>query len=194
MLLGPFHKDKIEAGVDEAGRGPLAGGVWAAAVIFAPDYENAEINDSKKLSERTRERLRTVIERDAVAWAIGICSVEEVDRLNILQASIEAMHRAIAKLRVKPEAIIVDGNRFNPYGETPYRTIVGGDAKYLSIAAASILAKTYRDKEMLRLDREFPMYGWAKNKGYPTIEHRRAIRRYGISPYHRKSFRLTDRE
>lgn len=190
MLKAWWHEGLVEAGVDEAGRGPLAGSVFAAAVILPPDYTNEAINDSKQLSEHRRERLREVIERDALAWAVASCSAEEIDRLNILKASITAMHRALDKLSVRPEAVIVDGNRFIPYRGLPFQTIVGGDAKYMAIAAASILAKTYRDAEMRRLAAEFPQYGWARNKGYPTAEHRRAIEKYGPTPYHRMTFRL----
>ena len=189
-MLGYYHEVAIEAGVDEAGRGPLAGSVFAAAVVFAPDYRNSEINDSKQLSEHKREELRLVIERDARAWAVASCSPEEIDRLNILQASICAMHRALDKLALRPEAVIVDGNKFLPYRALPFKTIVGGDGKYLAIAAASILAKTYRDAEMRLLDKEYPAYGWADNKGYPTARHREAIACYGATPYHRKSFCL----
>lgn len=189
-LLGNYYQGKIEAGCDEAGRGCLAGSVYAGAVIFPPDYENAELNDSKQLSEKRRYALREVIERNALAWAIGIVTPEEIDKINILNASILAMHRALDALKVRPEAIIVDGNRFKPYNELPYTTIVKGDGKYLSIAAASILAKTYRDDYMNGLAEEYPMYDWLSNKGYPTKKHREAIREYGITPYHRKSYNL----
>lgn len=189
-LLNHFYPDKVEAGCDEAGRGCLAGSVYAGAVIFPPDYENAELNDSKQLTEKRRYELRKVIERDALAWAIGIVTPEEIDQINILNASILAMHRALDALKVRPEAIIVDGNRFKPYKFLPYSTIVKGDGKYLSIAAASILAKTYRDDYMNKLAEEYPEYDWLSNKGYPTKKHREAIREHGITPYHRKSYNL----
>ncbi len=190
MLL-PYHTAGcIEAGCDEAGRGCLAGSVYAAAVILPPDYRNEALNDSKQLSKRQRDALRVEIERDAISWAVGVCTAEEIDRMNILRCSILAMHRAIDALTLRPEHIIVDGNRFRPYGDTPYDTIVKGDGKYLSIAAASILAKTHRDEYMLRLHEEFPYYGWNHNAGYPTLEHRRAIMEHGITPYHRRTFNL----
>lgn len=179
-----------EAGCDEAGRGCLAGSVYAAAVILPPDYLNDGLNDSKQLSARRRYALREEIERDAVAWAVGIATPEEIDRINILNASILAMHRALDGLRVRPEFVIVDGNRFKPYGDVPSQTIVKGDGKFLSIAAASILAKTYRDDYMSRLHEEYPHYGWDRNAGYPTREHREGIRMYGTTPYHRRSFNL----
>lgn len=191
MLLQHYYEGLTEAGCDEAGRGCLAGSVYAAAVILPPDYCNDEINDSKKLSATQRYRLRHVIESDALAWAVGIVTPEEIDRINILNASILAMHRALDRLTLRPQAVIVDGNRFSPYADLPYTTIVKGDAKYLSIAAAAILAKTYRDDYMSGLDTEYPQYGWRSNKGYPTAAHREAIRRYGISPYHRRTFNLT---
>ncbi len=180
----------LEAGVDEAGRGCLAGSVYAAAVILPPDYVNDALNDSKQLTPRRRYALRSEIERDAIAWAVATASAREIDDINILNASILAMHRALDALKRRPEFIIVDGNRFKPYHDVPAETIVKGDGKYLAIAAASILAKTYRDDEMLRLSREYPAYGWERNAGYPTRAHREAIRRYGISPYHRRTFRL----
>ncbi len=190
MLL-PYHTAGcIEAGCDEAGRGCLAGSVYAAAVILPPDYRNEALNDSKQLSKRQRDALRVEIERDAISWAVGVCTAEEIDRMNILRCSILAMHRALDALTLRPEHIIVDGNRFRPYGDTPYDTIVKGDGKYLSIAAASILAKTHRDEYMLRLHKEFPYYGWDRNAGYPTLEHRRAIMEHGITPYHRRTFNL----
>ena len=190
MLLQHYYGGLTEAGCDEAGRGCLAGSVYAAAVILPPDYCNDEINDSKKLSASQRYRLRHVIESDALAWAVGIVTPEEIDRINILNASILAMHRALDRLTLRPQAVIVDGNRFSPYADIPYTTIVKGDAKYLSIAAAAILAKTCRDDYMSGLDTEYPQYGWRSNKGYPTAAHREAIRRYGISPYHRRTFNL----
>lgn len=190
MLASHYYKGKIEAGCDEAGRGCLAGSVYAAAVIFPEDYQNAELNDSKQLTDKRRHQLREIIERDALAWAVGIVTPEEIDKINILNASILAMHRALDQLLVRPETIIVDGNRFKPYQQLPYTTIVKGDGKYLSIAAASILAKTYRDDYMDRLAVEYPCYDWLSNKGYPTKKHREAIRQYGITPYHRKTFNL----
>lgn len=191
MLLSHYFEDYVlEAGCDEAGRGCLAGSVYAAAVILPPNYENADFNDSKQLTEHRRYELRTVIERDAVAWAVGIVTPDEIDRINILNASILAMHRALDGLKVRPEAVIVDGNRFKPYGGLPYTTIVKGDGKYLSIAAASILAKTYRDDYMNMLHQEYPQYDWDKNKGYPTLRHREAIRQHGTTPYHRMSYNL----
>ena len=190
MLSPIFHAGLIEAGCDEAGRGCLAGSVYAAAVILPPDYHNDQLNDSKQLTARRRYALRSVIEADAVAWALGVVTPEEIDSLNILNASILAMHRALDALAVRPEAVIVDGNRFKPYRGLPFATIVKGDGKYLSIAAASILAKTYRDDYMDELAGRYPQYGWAVNKGYPTPAHREAIRTYGPSPYHRRTFRL----
>lgn len=191
MLSSHYYNDyALEAGCDEAGRGCLAGSVFAAAVIFPADYHNADLNDSKQLSARRRYALREIIERDATAWAVGIVTPEEIDRINILNASILAMHRALDKLAVRPQAVIVDGNRFKPYGTLPYTTIVKGDGKYLSIAAASILAKTFRDDYMDELDEKYPQYDWKSNKGYPTRKHREAISRYGTTPYHRMSFNL----
>lgn len=195
MLLSHYYDGLTEAGCDEAGRGCLAGSVYAAAVILPDGYENAEINDSKKLSDRQRRRLRTVIEHDALAWAVGVVTAAEIDRINILNASILAMHRALDALTLRPQAVIVDGNRFYKYRDLPHTTIVKGDGKYLAIAAAAILAKTYRDDYMIELDRMYPQYGWSVNKGYPTKQHREAIRAYGTSPYHRRTFNLTgDRE
>jgi len=198
MLKSHYYEGKIEAGCDEAGRGCLAGSVYAAAVILPPVYQNADLNDSKQLTDRRRKQLREIIERDAVAWAVGIVTPEEIDKINILNASILAMHRALDQLVVRPEAIIVDGNRFKPYRSVvgsvttniPHTTIVKGDGKYLSIAAASILAKTYRDDYMDALAAEYPQYDWLSNKGYPTKKHREAIRQYGITPYHRRSYNL----
>lgn len=190
MLENHYFEDVVEAGCDEAGRGCLAGSVYAAAVIFPPDYHNADLNDSKKLTEKRRNQLREVIQREALAWAVGIVTPEEIDRINILNASILAMHRALDQLKVRPQAIIVDGNRFKAYHDIPHATIVKGDGKYLSIAAASILAKTYRDDYMNRLAEEYPQYDWKGNKGYPTRKHRDAIREFGVTPYHRKSFNL----
>lgn len=189
MLLPIFNtQGLIEAGCDEAGRGCLAGSVYAAAVILPPDYTNDELNDSKKLSAKRRYALREVIERDAVAWAVGGATAAEIDEINILNASILAMHRALDKLTVRPEFVIVDGNRFKPYHDVPHQTIVKGDGKYLAIAAASILAKTYRDDYMHELHKEFPYYGWDRNAGYPTKQHREGIAEHGLTPYHRLTF------
>jgi ribonuclease HII len=200
MLESCYYKGKVEAGCDEAGRGCLAGSVFAAAVILPEGYQNELLNDSKQLTEKKRYQLREMIERDAVAWAVGIVTPEEIDQINILNASILAMHRALDQLKVRPEAVIVDGNRFKPYREPitnnhepiiiPHTTIVKGDGKYLSIAAASILAKTYRDDYMNQLAEEYPPYDWKSNKGYPTKKHRDAIRQFGITPYHRKTFNM----
>lgn len=190
MLANHFYDNVIEAGCDEAGRGCLAGSVYAAAVIFPKDYENALLNDSKQLSAKKRYMLREIVERDALAWVVGIVTPEEIDKMNILNASILAMHRALDLLSVRPEAVIVDGNRFKPYQNLPYSTIVKGDGKYLSIAAASVLAKTYRDDYMDGLAEKYPQYDWKSNKGYPTKKHREAIKSFGITPFHRKSFTL----
>lgn len=190
MLLPYLQENRIEAGCDEAGRGCLAGAVYAAAVILPPDFKNEMLNDSKQLTEKQRYALRSVIEESALAWAVGIVSPEEIDQINILNASFLAMHRAIDQLRIRPEHLLIDGNRFNPYPNIPHTTIVKGDGKYLSIAAASILAKTYRDDYMNQLHREYPVYDWDHNKGYPTKKHRAAIAEHGISPYHRKSYNL----
>jgi len=190
MLESHYYEGLVEAGCDEAGRGCLAGAVYAAAVILPPGYQNALLNDSKQLTERRRYQLRTEIERDAVAWAVGIVSPEEIDQINILNASILAMHRALDQLTVRPEAVIVDGNRFKPYQSLPCTTIVKGDGKYMAIAAASILAKTYRDDYMNALAREYPHYDWEHNKGYPTRKHRDAIRLWGTTPLHRMSYNL----
>ena len=191
-LLTCMRPGVTEAGCDEAGRGCLAGPVYAAAVVLPPDYVNPRLNDSKQLSERLRYQLREEIERDALSWAVGIVSPEEIDRINILNASILAMHRALDGLSVRPAHILVDGNRFKPYRDIPHTTVVKGDGKYLSIAAASILAKTYRDDYMLRLAEEYPAYGWQQNKGYPTAAHRQAIRLHGLTPYHRRTFHSVD--
>lgn len=191
MLKNHYYSEyELEAGCDEAGRGCLAGSVYAAAVIFPKDYHNNELNDSKQLSAKKRYALREIVERDALAWAVGIVTPEEIDKINILNASILAMHRALDQLKVRPEAVIVDGNKFKPYHDLPYSTIVKGDGKYLSIAAASILAKTFRDDYMDRLAEEYPQYDWLSNKGYPTKKHREAIRKYGVTPYHRMSYNL----
>lgn len=185
-----FYVDKQEAGCDEAGRGCLAGSVYAAAVVLPPDYDNPLLNDSKQLSESMRIRLRSEIEHDALDWAVGVVTPEEIDRINILRASFLAMHRALDQLTVRPEAIVVDGNRFVPYQKLPFTCVVKGDGKYQTIAAASILAKTHRDEYMDRLAEAFPMYDWQHNKGYPTAKHRAAIREFGVSPYHRLSYNL----
>jgi len=190
MLASHFYEGKVEAGCDEAGRGCLAGSVYAAAVILPKDYQNDLLNDSKQLTEKKRYQLREIIERDAVAWAVGVVTSEEIDKINILNASILAMHRALDQLKVRPEAIIVDGNRFKKYKNLPHTTIVKGDGKYLAIAAASILAKTYRDDYMNCLAKEYPQYDWLSNKGYPTKKHREAIKLFGLTPYHRKSYNL----
>ncbi len=190
MLLPFLQEGRIEAGCDEAGRGCLAGAVYAAAVILPPDFHNEQLNDSKQLTERRRYALREVIEREALAWAVGVVTPEEIDRINILNASFLAMHRALDQLQIRPQHLLIDGNRFNPYRDLPHTTVVKGDGKYLSIAAASILAKTYRDDYMHRLAEEYPLYDWHQNKGYPTRKHRDAIARYGATPYHRQSFNL----
>lgn len=190
MLLPYLHEDLIEAGCDEAGRGCLAGAVYAAAVILPHDFKNELLNDSKQLTEKQRYALREVIEREATAWAVGIVSPEEIDKINILNASFLAMHRAVDQLKVRPEHLLIDGNRFNPYPGIPHTTIVKGDGKYLAIAAASILAKTYRDDYMNSLHKEYPVFDWNHNKGYPTKKHRAAIAQHGVTPYHRKTFNL----
>ena len=190
MLLNHYYEGLVEAGCDEAGRGCLAGSVYAAAVILPDGYENELLNDSKQVTEKKRYLLREIIQRDAVAWAVGVVTPEEIDKINILNASILAMHRALDQLQVRPQAVIVDGNRFKKYQDLPHTTIVKGDGKYLSIAAASILAKTYRDDYMNELAEKYPYYDWASNKGYPTKKHREAIRQYGTSPYHRMSYNL----
>ena len=196
MLRQYMIKGVVEAGCDEAGRGPLAGSVFAAAVILPPDFRCELLNDSKQLTEKQRYALRPLIEREAIAWAVVEVTAEEIDRINILQASITGMQRALDKLSVRPQHILVDGNKWRPYvpeGELMAMqadTIVHGDATYMSIAAASVLAKTYRDDYMLRLHEEYPQYGWADNKGYPTKQHYEALRQFGPTPYHRKSFNL----
>ena len=190
MLLPYLHKDLIEAGCDEAGRGCLAGAVYAAAVILPSDYENQQLNDSKKLTEHQRYALREVIERDAIAWAVGVVTPQEIDKINILNASFLAMHRAVDQLKIRPQHLLIDGNRFKKYQDLPHTTVVKGDGKYLSIAAASILAKTYRDDYMNELHKEYPFYDWNSNKGYPTKKHRAAIREHGTTPYHRMTFNL----
>jgi len=190
MLYSFFSNKKIEAGCDEAGRGCLAGAVFAAAVVLPKTFKNDILNDSKQLTEKNREELRPIIEKEALAWAVGIVTPKEIDKINILNASFLAMHRAIKQLKVKPELLLVDGNRFNPYQDLPYECIIKGDGKYASIAAASILAKTYRDDYMKKLAKKYPYYHWESNKGYPTKAHRDAIMEHGVTLYHRKSFRL----
>lgn len=189
-----LRPDCIEAGCDEAGRGCLAGPVFAAAVILPQNFKCDKLNDSKKLSPKERNRLRTIIEENAVSFAIEMCSPKEIDDMNILWASVKAMHKALAKLTLKPQHILVDGNRFRTFQDIPHSCVVGGDGKFLPIAAASVLAKTHRDEYMRRLHEEFPMYEWTKNKGYPTRKHREAIRYYGITMHHRKSFNLFERQ
>lgn len=192
MLPTCYISGRFEAGCDEAGRGCLAGSVYAAAVILPDDFHHPLLNDSKQLTESKREKLRPIIEQEALTWAVGIVTAQEIDEINILNASILAMHRALDGLNVVPGAIIVDGNRFKPYGDIPHETFVKGDGRFGNIAAASILAKTHRDEYMYRLHEEFPQYGWNVNKGYPTKAHREAIENYGVTPYHRVSFRLID--
>lgn len=192
MLPSCEIEGRFEAGVDEAGRGCLAGPVFAAAVILPDDYSNPLLNDSKQLSEKVRYRLRDEILRDAVAWGVGVCDNNEIDKINILNASILAMHRALDKLQVTPGAVSVDGNRFKPYRDIPCKTFVKGDGRLANIAAASILAKTFRDDHMLELHRQFPQYAWDRNKGYPTPAHRRAIAEFGATPFHRMTFTLID--
>lgn len=194
LLQSHYYDGLIEAGCDEAGRGCLAGSVYAAAVILPQNYSHPYLNDSKQLTEKRRMILRKDIEKDAIAWAVGVVSPEEIDEINILKASFLAMHRAIDQLKVRPEALIIDGNRFTPYQNLPYTPIVKGDSKYLSIAAASILAKTYRDEYMEELHSQYPQYEWSKNKGYPTVAHREAIKKYGTTPFHRMSFNLLGEE
>ena len=190
MLKNNFSGYQFEVGTDEAGRGCLSGPVVAAAVILPLDYHNKLLNDSKQLSEAKRKKLRPIIEKDALAFGVSFINEKEVDQLNVLQASITGMQRAISMMSITPEYIIVDGNKFKPYKDVPFETIVKGDAKYLSIAAASVLAKTYRDDFMEKIHEEFPFYNWKNNKGYPTREHRKAIQEYGITKYHRKTFKL----
>ena len=190
MLKKNYSGFEFEAGTDEAGRGCLCGPVVAAAVILPKDFSHPRLNDSKKLSEKDRRILRPIIEEQALAYGVSFVMQEEVDEINVLKASLTGMHRSIDQLKVRPEFIIVDGNKFTNYSNVPHKTIVKGDAKYMSIAAASILAKTYRDEYMEKIHQEFPMYDWSKNKGYPTKKHRDAIREFGITMHHRKSFRL----
>lgn len=193
-LLAYLEAGRLEAGCDEAGRGCLAGPVFAAAVILPEDFHCDELNDSKQLSEKERQELRTIIEENALCFAVESCSPQEIDEMNILWASVKAMHRALIRLHTPPKHILVDGNRFRPFSNITHTCVVKGDAKYCSIAAASILAKTYRDEYMQQLHETYPVYGWNRNKGYPTKVHREAIARYGITPYHRKSFRLVEQQ
>lgn len=190
MLLPFLEAGRIEAGCDEAGRGCLAGPVYAAAVILPQDFHNDLLNDSKQLTEKQRYELRPVIEKEALAWAVGVVDAEEIDKINILASSFLAMHRAVDGLNIRPEHLLIDGNRFKPYRDIPFTTIVKGDGKMTSIAAASVLAKTYRDDFMDKIAEEYPQYDWISNKGYPTVKHRKAIKEFGITPYHRKSFNL----
>ena len=190
MLKSYYQKKLIEAGCDEAGRGCLAGPVYAAAVILPKDYKNKRLNDSKQLSEKKREMLRQEIEKEAISFSVGVVDNYEIDQINILNASFLAMHRAIEKLKTTPELLLIDGNRFNAFKNIPHECIIKGDGKYLSIAAASILAKTYRDDYLMKIDQEYPFYQWSQNKGYPTKKHRAAIQQKGTTKYHRKSFRL----
>lgn len=185
-----MQKGRVEVGLDEAGRGCLSGPVFAAAVILPPNFKCEALNDSKQLSEKTRNELRTIIEKEATHYAVAHCTPQEIDDINILWASVEAMHRAVAKLKETPQHLLVDGNRFKPYKKIPHTCVVKGDSKYMSIAAASILAKTYRDEHMKKLHNEFPQYDWNKNKGYPTRAHREAIKEFGVTPHHRNSFNL----
>ena len=194
MLRGFMHQGLTEAGCDEAGRGCLCGPVACAAVILPPDFECEELNDSKQLSEKKREALRPVIEEKALAWSVVMVSPQEIDEINILNASILGMHRALSNLKIRPEHILVDGNRFKPFEDIPHTTVVKGDATYMSIAAASILAKTHRDELMLKLAKDFPGYAWDVNKGYPTKAHRRAIAQLGATPHHRQTFKLLNPE
>jgi ribonuclease HII len=191
QMLKSFHTvGAIEAGCDEAGRGCIAGPVFAAAVILPPGFQEDSLNDSKLLSAKRREQLREVVEREALAFGVGVVDEKEIDEINILNASFLAMHRAVSQLKIQPEHLIIDGNRFKPYGKLAHTCIVKGDGKYASIAAASILAKTHRDEFMTRLHQEYPVYGWDRNRGYPTPSHRKALLEHGPSPYHRRSFRL----
>ena len=193
-LLNHLHADLIEAGCDEAGRGPLAGSVFAAAVILPKDFHHPLLNDSKKMTEKAREILRPIIEKESIAWAVEEVTAEEIDTINILNASITGMQRAIRRLQVKPEFLLIDGNRFKPFDGYRYQCVVKGDGKFASIAAASVLAKTYRDEYMRNLAKEYPHYGWERNMGYPTKEHIEAIMTYGYTQYHRKSFHLKQLE
>jgi len=194
-MLKTHNPKIIVAGLDEAGRGPLAGPVVAGAVILPPGFKHSLLNDSKKLSEKQRDILRPIIEKEAIEWAVAIVSPQEIDEINILQASFVAMHRCVDQLKTKPELLLIDGNRFNPYPDIPHECMIKGDGRFFSIAAASILAKTHRDEIMYRLHEDYPVYGWNKNKGYPTKSHRMAIAKHGLSPHHRLSFRqLSEKE
>ena len=193
-LLPYFQKNTIEAGCDEAGRGCLAGPVFAAAVILPANFENELLNDSKKLTEKQRYRLRPIIEKEALAWAVEMVTNQEIDEINILNASFLAMNKAVQKLNVVPEHLLIDGNRFRPRTKIPFTCMIKGDGRFYSIAAASVLAKTYRDDFMLQIHNDFPHYDWHKNKGYPTKKHRAAIKKYGTTPHHRRSFRLLDEQ
>jgi ribonuclease HII len=188
-MLSAYNPKIIIAGLDEAGRGPLAGPVVAGAVILPKDFHHPLLNDSKKLSEKQRDLLRPIIEKEAIDWAVAVVSHQKIDEINILQSSFLAMHRCVDQLKIKPELLLIDGNRFKPYDGIAHLCMIKGDGRYLSIAAASILAKTHRDEIMYQLHKEYPVYGWIKNKGYPTKSHREAIVKNGLSPYHRKSFR-----
>lgn len=192
MLLPYFQDEFIEAGCDEAGRGCLAGPVFAAAVILPKNFQHDLLNDSKQLRESDRFALRQIIEQEALAFGVSMVDHQEIDKINILNASIKAMHLSVDKLTIRPSFIIIDGNRFKPYQDIPHQCVIKGDGKYFSIAAASILAKTYRDEFMLNLACEYPKYDWANNKGYPTVKHRKAVIEFGMTPYHRKSFRVSD--
>lgn len=193
-LKSCLHPDCIEAGCDEAGRGCLAGPVFAAAVVLKPGFRCEELNDSKQLSERERNRLRPIIEQNAMCYAVEMCTPDEIDELNILWASVKAMHKALSRLTVTPEHILIDGNRFHPFQQIPHTCVIKGDGKYLSIAAASVLAKTYRDEYMQNLHNQFPVYGWMHNKGYPTRAHREAIKQHGITIHHRQTFHLIEKQ
>lgn len=193
-LLGPLHPGLSEAGCDEAGRGPLAGPVFAAAVILPPGFRHPQLNDSKQMGRKAMEEMRDIIEKEAIAWAVEAVSAAEIDELNILEASIAGMQRAVRRLKVRPDYLLVDGNRFHPFDNIPFTMVIKGDATYLSIAAASVLAKTWRDEHMRRLAERYPQYGWDHNMGYPTREHIAAIRRYGLTPEHRRSFRPKELE
>jgi ribonuclease HII len=191
MLKSRWSKEAIEAGCDEAGRGCLAGPVFASAVILPPDFFHPYLNDSKQLTEKQRDELRPIIEKEAIAWAVEAVSPKEIDEINILNASIFGMHRCVDRLVVRPELLLIDGNRFKPYFGIPHQCIIKGDSLFMSIAAASILAKTYRDDYMLKLDIEFPGYGWRENKGYPTLQHKQAIEKLGTTPHHRLTFKMS---
>lgn len=194
MLLLSMNEGLIESGCDEAGRGCLAGPVFAASVILPSDFVCEELNDSKQLSEKVRYKLRSYIEEKALAWAVGVVSNDEIDQINILNASFLAMHRAVAQLKIRPQHLLIDGNRFKQYEDIPHTCVVKGDGKYMPIAAASILAKTYRDDFMLKIHSVFPDYAWNSNKGYPTVKHRKAIEKFGITPHHRKTFNLLNKQ